>query len=307
MRKKLSIILMLCFFPVGLFSCTQPKQIEGDTPTPIKNTTEKITINLLTIEDGNNCNFCINENDVSDRTYVYLDVKNNRCIVSLFYVSLYLGCDIYKQSDNSYAIFYDNDYFILDVEKNTMISNTGKMNIIDDPNPITNPYTEAAKEHIKPYYKRTDTDYFVDSNVLRHFLYLLNYELSIDYDNSLVSIKKISKPTPRIFVDDIELPLDYNVKINFDEHYAEIPLLAILKNMGVKITNHKNNQYLLKKDDKKFVLDTENNTLTKKGTNSNCFSLISGGKIWDYYKATDNEYYVSSQVALPLIIDLGFN
>ena len=254
----------------------------------------------------NNATLYINKQNVSDKTYINLDLENNRCIVSLMYIALYLGCDVYENSEHEYTFIYDDDNYALNTLKNTMTFNNNNMNLLGDPTPIVNPHTESAKKHITPYYERTETDYLVDSNTINHFLYLMGYEILVDCDSKIVTINKMNSPSVKVVVNSTELPFDEMVRINYKEEYAEIPFFSILKECGVKVKQNEDGKYSLKKESQKFILDTKNNYLTRKNSDINLFNLAAGGKVWHYYKQTDEEYYVSTDVARILLSDIGF-
>ncbi len=316
-------LMVMSIFAVVLFAVL-PKDNE-ETTTNNQNvflTGEPVLSDKYVNIYENNGTLYIDGKDVSDKTCVSIDYENNRCVLSLMYIAQYLGCDVYENSEYEYTLIYGDDYYTLDTSKNIMTFGNNKMNVIGDPDPVVNPHTESAKEHIEPFYKRTQRDYLVDINVLNHFLYLLNYEIQIDYKCAKVSINKANNPPVTLVVNSKEMPLDENVRINYKEHYAEIPLLSVLKEGGVEVKKIDAGKYSLEKDRKKFILDTQNNVLTESNYNTlrfrlinlfkgenydlNIFGDICGGKVWYYYKQTNEDYYISTDLAIPLLYDFGY-
>ena len=302
MKKYILLFLVVgivfCFLVYGCIFVFEQKDRENENKV-------KIVTNDL-IKSGSNCTLFINEKNVTNETRVVFDSKNNRCIVSLFYITLALGGSVTKEYDDLYKIFIDDEVFTLNTLTNTMTVSGNKMNIIGDPEPIMNPYTKQASSHIKPQYEKIGNDYFIDSNVLRHFLYLLDYELVVHSEDFSLEINKVNNPPVKIIVEGKKLPFDDNVRINYIEKYAEIPLLLVLESIGVEVKKVNDKQFLLKDNTKEFMLDVKGNTLIEKDSEIDIFSLVSGGKVWHYYKFTGDEFYLSSNHALSLLAQFGY-
>ncbi|MBR4287138.1 MAG: hypothetical protein IKT55_05490 [Clostridia bacterium] len=295
-----SIITVILFFVSGK---------NGDDIT-VDTEAATITGEAVVLEDckntyENNGDLFINGQKVTDDTCVKIFTQKKRCVVSLMYVALSLGCEVYKNGEYEYRIVYGEDIYRLNTAENTMRINNNPMNIIGDPDPIINPNTESAKHHLNPYYKRTETDYLIDSNCINHFLYLLNYDMTIDYEGTSVSIAKVNNPAVKLVVNSKELPVDENVRINYKEGYAEIPLFSVLKGCGVEVKQNKDGTYALESDNKNYILDTKTNIISDKNC-SDYFKLIVGGKVWYYFKATNNEYYISTDLIKPLLSEMGY-
>ncbi len=287
------------------------------TPTSIK-----VSVEDYTITYENNATLYIEGNDVSRQTYIKKDEGNNRFVVSLMYITQSLGLDVYKVNEYNYTIINGDDCYKLNTADNIMRVNSNPMNIIGDPNPIINPNSESANSHVPPYYERTKNDYLIDSNTIEHFLYLLDYQMEIDYKSATVTINKADNPQVKLLVNEKEQPIDKNIRINYKEAYAEIPLISVLTECGVEVKEIDEGKYSIKKDENNYILDTRNNVLTQNNLNTlrwrltnifrehkintNLFKMLVGGKVWHYYKATDDDYYISTDVASPFLRDLGF-
>ena len=328
MKKKTKCLRAIPVMVIGILVAVLLAVLPKDNEEIITNnqavflTEEPISADKYVNIYENNGTLYIDGKDVSDKTCVSFDYENNRCILSLIYIAQYLGCDVYGNGEYEYTLIYGDDYYTLDTSKNIMTLGNNKMNVIGDPDPVINPHAESSKEHIEPFYKRTRSDYLVDSNALNHFLYLLNYEILIDYKCATVSINKANNPPVTLVVNSKEMPLDENIRINYEERYAEIPLLSVLNEAGVEVKRIDAGKYSLEKDQKKFILDTQNNSLTESNFNTlrfrlinifkgknydlNIFNDICGGKVWYYYKQTKDDYYISTDIAILLLSDLGY-
>ena len=311
MKKKIiclcvAMVILFSAFTLVLFSMLQKDEEDVITTTQTTTMTgEAVMLEKYVKTYENNADLYINGQNVSEQTCVRLYTQKKRCVVSLMYIALYLGCAVYENTENEYTIVYGDDSYTLNTLENTMKINNNPMNIIGDPDPIVNPDAESANHHIDPYYKRTEADYLIDSNTLNHFLYLLNYEMLIDYKCATVNISKANNPPVKLVVNSKVLPIDENIRINNKELYAEIPLFSVLKECGFEITQIEDGKYSLRKDKEKLILDTKNNILSDRKC-SDYFKLIVGGKVWYYYKKTNDDYYISTYLVVPLLYDFGY-
>jgi len=92
--------------------------------------------------------------------------------------------------------------------------------------------------------------------------------------------------------------LDSQMKFNYEYSYAEIPILAVIKNLGAEVEWQQNKTTAeITFKEKKYILDTEDNTIFEEGKTFNFIVIAPGSKHSIYSYVNDNEFIIDSDSA----------
>ena len=91
------------------------------------------------------------------------------------------------------------------------------------------------------------------------------------------------------------------VSINYEERYAELPLVAVMEELGAKVKCQDETTVKISYKCKDYILDKTRGTLTEVGDTHNIFLIPPGGNHGVYYRVVDNEFIIDSDSAKLLI------
>lgn len=103
--------------------------------------------------------------------------------------------------------------------------------------------------------------------------------------------EKFKSTNGTLKVNDKEI-LGTNVKIYYN--YAEVPFIEVCKALGANVRRTKKETADIDFEGQKYVLDMNNNSLSKIGENENLFDTVCGGGPYFKYSA-DGDFYVDNE------------
>ena len=94
------------------------------------------------------------------------------------------------------------------------------------------------------------------------------------------------------------------INLNYEKHYAEIPLTAVMKELGAKVEWQSNTTAEITFDGKNYTLDTTKGTLIEEGSSFNVLTVAPGSTHGIFYQVIGDEFIIDSDSAKMLIINI---
>lgn len=108
-----------------------------------------------------------------------------------------------------------------------------------------------------------------------------------------------------LIVNDTSILCSGNLLFNYDEHYVELPIIAVVKALGATIEWENDTTASIALHDRLFILDTTNNSLCERNKFRNYIALPPGATHGGCYRLEDNEYFVDSDSLREFIKQIG--
>lgn len=281
MEKGKVLILFLVFFIIlSSFTAIIISLKNNSSNSDSVFTTAFVPISTTSEKDG--FKLVINGNDVTDKCDIILNAEEHKLALPVLFISYALGAEIKGDIKENVEIkFLDEVYILNGMEKRLTLKNQ-KFDIIKN----IDSYSESSM------YLQNGNDIFIESNLLEHYMYLINCELKIDWMNKLVSIDEKSTRDIKVLVDNQKIS-SVGVRINNEKKYAELPVVRICEELGAQIKWDDECAFITFGKET-YELDIVNFTLYKEGSNVDLLTPPVGGAIWTYYRSDDNELFVDS-------------
>lgn len=110
--------------------------------------------------------------------------------------------------------------------------------------------------------------------------------------------------TYKLIVNGKEIDVSNHIKLNFEYHYAELPLTAIVKELGAKVEWLSKTTAKITLGEKGYLLDTTKGSLIEIGNTFNVLVVAPGSKHDVFYRVVDNEFVIDSDSAKLLLINI---
>ena len=110
--------------------------------------------------------------------------------------------------------------------------------------------------------------------------------------------------TYKLFVNEKEVTVANHIKLNYEHHYAELPLTAIMKELGAKVEWQSKTTAKITLGKKDYLLDTTKGSLIEIGNTHNVLVVAPGSKHGVFYRVVDNEFVIDSDSAKLLLINI---
>ena len=111
------------------------------------------------------------------------------------------------------------------------------------------------------------------------------------------------KDTYKLIVKGKEITITNQSKLNYEHHYAELPLIAIMKELGAKVEWQGKTTAKITFDGKDYFLDTAKGSLVEKGSTFNMLVVAPGSKHGVFYRTVGNEFIIDSDSAKMLLVN----
>lgn len=108
----------------------------------------------------------------------------------------------------------------------------------------------------------------------------------------------------KLIVKGKEIAVANHIKLNYEHHYAELPLTAIMKELGAKVEWQSKTTAKITFDGKYYLLDTTKGSLIEIGNTLNILVVAPGSKHGVFYRVVDNEFIIDSDSAKLLLINI---
>lgn len=108
----------------------------------------------------------------------------------------------------------------------------------------------------------------------------------------------------KLIVNGKEIAVSDNIKLNYEYHYAELPLTAIMKELGAKVEWQSKTTAKITLGEKGYLLDTTKGSLIEIGNTFNIITVAPGTKHGVFYRVVDNEFIIDSDSAKLLLINI---
>lgn len=105
----------------------------------------------------------------------------------------------------------------------------------------------------------------------------------------------------KLFVRGVEIAAGHHVALNFEQRYAELPLIAIVKALGAKVEWKNETTATITFDDEEYVLNTAENSLIKAGRTANILIVAPGATHGSYFQVIEGEFVADSDSMLYLL------
>ena len=110
----------------------------------------------------------------------------------------------------------------------------------------------------------------------------------------------------RLLLNNIEIGSDCYVNINFEQHYAELPLIRILIKMGASVTWQDDSVAAISINGNEYLLNIDKRTLKKQGSEANYLQVAPGSNHGMICKMVSEEFICDSDTLLYFIVyELG--
>lgn len=293
MKKSVICIAILLVIGVALSACgkNEPAAMQ-DTPKAYADTQKRFTL-------------IVNGEKISSDKALTVDPEKQYTEIPLLATLKALGCQVEWVHKSRVKITYDDTVYILNPSKKTLRKRGDSFNIIAVmPGAAHGVYCEAAGEEV-----------IIDSDSASYFLYVLGFEISIDYTDATITVRKkpITDDSQVDFSEWANGTLIVNGKVCEDavvrihpDGYAVIPILRIVKELGGTLTPKNEDVVSLRCNDSAYTLNTKDNTLIKNGLNYNLLDILCGkAKGVPYFAKEGDDYIVADEWAVPFLSDIN--
>lgn len=101
-----------------------------------------------------------------------------------------------------------------------------------------------------------------------------------------------------------EIAVSNHIKLNYEHQYAELPLTAIMKELGARVEWQSKTTAKITFNGKDFILDTTKGSLVEMGKTFNVLVVAPGSKHGTFYRVVNNEFIIDSDSAKLLLINI---
>ena len=102
---------------------------------------------------------------------------------------------------------------------------------------------------------------------------------------------------------DREIATESKIELNYELRYAELPLIAIIKELGAKVEWQSKTIAKATIQERNYFLDTVKGTLVEEGNGFNLLTVAPGSKHGAVYRASGDEFIVDSDTAKLLLVN----
>lgn len=106
----------------------------------------------------------------------------------------------------------------------------------------------------------------------------------------------------RLLLNNIEIGSDCYVNINFEQHYAELPLIRVLKKMGASIVWQNDSVVVIGINDNEYLLNIDKCTLKKQGLEANYLTVAPGSDHGMICKMVSEEFICDTDTLLYFLV-----
>ncbi len=110
--------------------------------------------------------------------------------------------------------------------------------------------------------------------------------------------------TYKLIVNGKRIVVSNYIKLNYVHRYAELPLTAIMKELGAKVEWQSKTTAKITFGEKGYILDTTKGSLIEIGNSFNVLVVAPGSKHDVFYRVVDNEFVIDSDSAKLLLINI---
>jgi len=177
----ISIFILLNFFCVGC--CNDHIGTDyspSDMPSEIIDSASELITKNGSGEDNlkSNCKLIVLQNDISSKSYVFIDADKNRAELPLIEIIKEIGAQINWQDEMIANIVYDNKKYVLYTNLNSMYEEGNERNLIAPP-----PGTQNA------CFKFVQDQYIVGSSSIRYLMEKWGFNINIDFEQFIITIE----------------------------------------------------------------------------------------------------------------------
>lgn len=97
---------------------------------------------------------------------------------------------------------------------------------------------------------------------------------------------------------------DTPIKLNYEYHYAELPLTTIIKELGAKVEWKDKTTAKIKIHEKNYFLDSIKGSLVAEGDTFNILVVAPGSRHGVFYRTVGNEFIIDSDSAILLLMNI---
>ena len=256
------------------------------------NSSVQSEVKIITEEDDimpNNCRLIVNGTDISADNYVYLHDKTSNYRVAelpLTAVMQALGATVEWENQNSSIITFNNDVYILDTTKSSLVRQGTEENMI----------AAAYGLPHDPYYKLIDDEFIVDSDTIQWLIQNMGATIKIDYDTHIIYIEKEATNSCQLIVNGTDISADNYVYLHYDDKYADLPFIAIMKALGATVEWKSENTVQISYKENIYFLNIQEPSLVEQSNSINLIAPSMAFMNHCYYRFVDNEALINSNI-----------
>lgn len=121
-----------------------------------------------------------------------------------------------------------------------------------------------------------------------------------------VSNDDLANGTYRLIVNEKEITVTNHVRLNYEYHYAELPIIAILKELGANVEWQSETTANIALNGKGYFLDISKASLVNKGNDFNFLIIPPCSNHGTFYQVADKELIIDSDSARLILMEIGF-
>lgn len=282
MVKKNKVLILFLVFFITLSSFIAIINLLKNNNSNFESVITTDFVPVCTASEKDGFKLVIDGLDVTNKCNVILNDQRNKIALPILFISFSLGAEIHGDINEDIEIKFSDEAYILNgVEKSFTIKNQ-KFDIIQ----CVESYAEDSM------FLQGNNEIFIESDLLEHYMYLRNYDLNIDLDNKLISLKKQITLNEKLFVNNKSIS-SAGVRINNKKEYAELPIVRICEALGAQVEWYGKRAYI-SFGEETYELDIDKFTLYESDSNFNLLTPPVGGQLWTYYRADENELFVDT-------------
>lgn len=286
----IAILLCLCVF---LSACNknEPAAMQ-DAPNAYADTQNRFTL-------------IVNGETIASAEALSVNPEEQYVEIPLLATLKALGCQVERVHKSKVKITYLDTVYILNPSKKTLRKKGDSFNMIAVmPGAAHGVYCEAAGEEVR-----------IDSDSVSWFLYVLGFEISVNYSDATVTVRK--KPTADGRQADFSAWTNGTLVVNgkvcagavvriHPDGYAVIPILRIVKELGGTVTPKNEDVVSIRCSGNAYTLHMKENTLLKSGLNYSLFDILCGkAKGVPYFAKEGDDYMAADEWVAPFLSDIN--
>lgn len=110
--------------------------------------------------------------------------------------------------------------------------------------------------------------------------------------------------TYKLVVKGKKIPIANHIKFNYEDNYAEIPLITLMRELGANVEWQNKTTAKITLGEKEYILDATKGSLTEAGKTFNVLVVAPGSKHGVFYRVVGDEFIVDSDSAKMFLINV---